>query len=125
MYALLRIVFGLMFLTFGLQKLGMFSGQAVPLFSWPFGFAGMIEMVAGVLITIGLVAKPAAFLASGEMAVAYFMVHQFGLVQIGQPAGALPVQNGGIPAVLFCFAFLYIASRGSGIWSVDAMRGAK
>lgn len=89
-YALMRIVFGLMFLTYGLQKLAT---------------------------------KPAAFLASGEMAVAYFYVHQFRMVDIGQPAGALPVQNMGIPAVLFCFAFLHFAARGAGIWSADAARG--
>jgi putative oxidoreductase len=104
-----------MFLTYGLQKFGMVGGQAVPFLSWPFGVAGVIETITGVLIIIGLLAKPAAFVASGEMAVAYFMVHQ--------PMGGLPVQNDGIPAVLFCFAFLYIATRGAGIWSVDAMRG--
>lgn len=124
-YALMRIVFGLMFLTYGLQKWGLFSGQAVPFLSWPFGLAGVIEVIGGVLITIGLFAKPAAFVTAGEMAVAYFYVHQFGLVQIGQPAGLFPVQNGGIPPVLFCFAWLYIASRGAGIWSVDATRGGK
>jgi putative oxidoreductase len=121
-YALMRIVFGLMFLTYGLQKLGMFGGQAVPLLSWPFGFAGLIEMTAGTLITIGLLTKPAAFLASGEMAVAYFYIHQLRMMDIGQPPGALPVQNGGMAAVLFCFAFLHISSRGGGIWSVDSMR---
>lgn len=121
-YALMRIVFGLMFLTYGVQKLGMFGGQAVPFLSWPFGVAGIIEMIAGTLITIGWFVRPAAFMAAGEMAVAYFYVHQFGIVQIGQPAGLLPVQNGGIPAVLFCFAFLYFAARGAGIWSVDARR---
>lgn len=124
-YALMRIVFGLMFLTYGLQKLGMFGGQAVPLVSFPFGIAGIIEILGGLLITIGLLTKVAAFVASGEMAVAYFWVHQFHGIEIGQPAGALPVQNGGIPAVLFCFAFLYLATRGSGIWSTDAARGAK
>lgn len=121
-YALLRIVCGLMFLTYGLQKLGLFSGQATPLLGWPFGFAGIIEMIAGTLITIGLFVKPAAFVAAGEMAFAYFYVHQFGVVQIGQPAGLFPVQNAGIPAVLFCFVFLYIATRGAGIWSVDGAR---
>jgi putative oxidoreductase len=121
-YALMRIVFGLMFLTYGLQKWGLFSGQAAPLLSWPFGVAGAIELICGVLITLGLATKVAAFLASGEMAVAYFWIHQFGGIQIGQTPGGFPVQNGGIPAVLFCFAFLYIASRGPGIMSVDAAR---
>ena len=121
-YALMRIVFGLMFLSYGLQKLGMFGGQAVPLLTWPFGFAGLIELTTGTLITLGLLTKPAAFLASGEMAVAYFYIHQLRMMDIGQPPGALPVQNGGMAAVLFCFAFLHIASRGGGIWSVDSMR---
>jgi putative oxidoreductase len=123
-FALMRIVFGLMFLSYGLQKLGMFGGQAVPLLSWPFGFAGLIEMIGGTLITIGLLTRVAAFVASGEMAFAYIWVHQLGMIQIGQPAGLLPVQNGGMAAVLFCFAFLHFAARGSGIWSVDAARGA-
>ena len=115
-YALMRIVFGLMFLSFGLVKFGMLggiggSGGAAPFLSWPYGIAALLEVVLGVLIAIGLFAKPAAFVASGQMAVAYFMSHQ--------PQGALPVQNDGIPAVLFCFAFLYIAARGAGTWSAD------
>ncbi len=115
-YALMRVVFGLMYLSYGLQKLGLFGGRAVPLFSWPLGYAGIVEMICGVLITIGLFARPAAFLASGEMAVAYFYVHQ--------RMGGLPVQNQGIPAVLFCFAWLYVASKGAGIWSIDGARRA-
>jgi putative oxidoreductase len=110
-YALMRIVFGLMFTMFGLQKFGMLGGQAVPLAS-VYGAAAAIEVVGGLLIAVGLFTRPAAFIASGEMAVAYFMAHQ--------PQGALPVQNMGVDAVLFCFAFLYIAARGAGIWSVDA-----
>lgn len=115
-YALMRIVFGLMFLTYGLQKFGFLDGQMVPFLSWPRGVAAVIETVGGVLIAVGLLTRPAAFIASGEMAFAYFMSHQ--------PGGALPVQNRGIPAVLFCFAFLYMAARGSGILSVDAARGS-
>jgi putative oxidoreductase len=120
-YALMRIVFGLMFLTYGLQKLlGMFggvdgNGTAAPFLSFPYGVAAILEAVAGTLIAIGLLTRPAAFVASGQMAVAYFMAHQ--------PQGPLPLQNMGTPAVLFCFAFLYIASRGAGIWSLDAARG--
>ena len=80
------------------------------------GVAGIIETVCGTLIMIGLFTKPAAFLASGEMAVAYFMIHQ--------GMGLLPNQNFGERAVLFCFAFLYIATRGAGICSVDAAMGS-
>jgi putative oxidoreductase len=110
-YAIMRIVFGLMFITYGLQKFGLLGGQAVPLASI-YGAAAIIEVVGGLLIAVGLLTRPAAFVAAGEMAVAYFMAHQ--------PQGTLPVQNMGIPAVLFCFAFLYMAARGAGIWAMDA-----
>src|SRR5688572_26405749 len=118
-YALLRIVVALIFLNYGLQKFGLLGGfgpqgGAVPFLSWPFGVAGLIEVVTGTLILIGLLTRPAAFIASGEMAFAYFMVHA--------SQGPTPVQNRGAVVVLFCFAFLYIASRGAGIWSVDSMR---
>jgi putative oxidoreductase len=116
-FALMRIVFGFVFFSYGLQKLGLFGGQAVPLLTSRIGYAGLIEMTCGLLILVGLFTRIAAFLASGEMAFAYFSVHQ--------PMGGLPVQNQGVPAVLFCFAWLYLASRGAGIWSVDgARRGA-
>jgi putative oxidoreductase len=119
-YALLRIVFGLMFLSYGLQKFGMLggldgNGAAAPFLSWPYGIAAILELVLGLLIAIGLFTKPAAFVAAGEMAVAYFMAHQ--------PRGLLPIHNEGMPAVLFCFAFLYIAARGAGPLSVDGARG--
>jgi putative oxidoreductase len=127
-YALMRIVFGLVFVMYGSQKFGMLGGidgrgGAAPFLSWPFGIAGAIEVILGTLIAIGLVTKLAAFIASGEMAVAYFMVHQLGMIQIGQGSGPTPVQNGGQAAVLFCFGFLYIAAHGAGIWSVDGARG--
>lgn len=120
-YAVMRIVFGLMFAMYGLQKFGLLggldgNGAAAPFLSFPYWWAALIETVAGLLIVIGLLTRPAAFVASGEMAVAYFMAHQ--------PQGALPVHNMGTPAVLFCFAFLYIAARGAGIWSADGARGA-
>jgi putative oxidoreductase len=109
-YALLRIVAGLMFLFHGLQKLfGMYGGQAVEILSLR-GLAGVIELVAGAMIMIGLYAALAAFIASGEMAFAYFMSHQ--------PQAFWPIQNRGELAALYCFVFLYIATRGSGIWSV-------
>jgi putative oxidoreductase len=115
-YALMRIVLGVMFLTYGLQKFGMLggldgNGAAAPFLSWPYGIAAILELVLGLLIAIGLFTKPAAFVASGEMAAAYFMSHQ--------PRGLLPIHNEGMPAVLFCFVFLYIAARGAGIWSAD------
>lgn len=112
-YALLRIVAGWLFLFHGLQKFGMFGGQQVPLASI-YGAAAIIEVMAGVLIMIGVAAAPLAFLASGEMAYAYFMQHQ--------PKGTWPIENGGEFAALYAFIFLYIAARGSGIWSVDAAR---
>lgn len=112
-YAILRIVAGLMFMLHGTQKLFVFPGGTgpVPLASMA-GAAGIIEIVCGLLIAIGLFASFAAFLASGEMAVAYFMVHF--------PQNFWPILNGGELSVLYCFLFLYIAARGSGIWSVDS-----
>jgi putative oxidoreductase len=115
LYALLRIVAGLMFAMHGSQKLLGFPGgkDPVPLVSL-FGLAGVIELVGGLMIAFGFLASPAAFIASGMMAVAYFMAHA--------PQGALPILNGGEPAVLYCFVFLYIAAQGSGVWSIDAAR---
>jgi putative oxidoreductase len=110
-YALLRIVAGLLFAFHGAQKiLGLYGGTQVPLFTqiW---FAGVIELVGGLLIAVGLLTSIAAFIASGEMAVAYFQAHA--------PKASLPILNGGELAVLYCFLFLYIAARGGGRWSVD------
>ena len=128
-HALMRIAFALIFLNYGLQKFGFFGGvdgqgAAAPFLSWPFGVAGVIEVVTGALILIGLWTRAAAFLASGEMAVAYFWVHQFHGIEVGQGLGPTPVQNNGQAAVLLCFGFLYLAARGAGIWSVDAARAA-
>ena len=111
-YAIFRIVSGLLFAFHGLQKtLGWFGGQQMSLASMG-GVAGLIEIFGGVLILIGLAAGIAAFICSGEMAVAYFLVHA--------QRGPLPIQNEGELAALYSFIFLYIAARGSGIWSVDA-----
>jgi putative oxidoreductase len=116
-YALFLIVFGFLFLCNGLQKtMGMFGGQVPPLMSMA-GAAGVIETVGGLLIMVGFLTRYAAFISSGEMAVAYFMVHQ--------PTGPLPIVNNGQLSVLFCFAFLYIASRGAGTLSVDGAMGSK
>ena len=124
-YALFRIVFGFIFLLFGLQKIfGWLGGQPVDLMSLQ-GAAGLIETVCGLLVMIGLFTRPAAFLASGEMAVAYWYIHvsvvAMGEKGAGLPIGLLPHMNNGVNAAMFCFAFLYIATRGAGIWSVDEM----
>jgi putative oxidoreductase len=118
LHALLRIVAGLLFFLHGLPKLfGGFGFDApVPLFS-QLGLAGIIEVFGGAAIALGLFASVAAFIASGEMAVAYFQVHL--------PQGFWPIVNGGELAALYCFVFLYLAATGSGKWSVDALRGRK
>ena len=109
-YALLRIAAGLLFACHGLQKLlGLLGGHRVALASLP-GAAGIIETFGGLLVMIGLFTSPVAFVCSGEMAYAYFTVHQ--------PRGTLPIQNAGEPAVLFCFIFLLIAARGGGLLSI-------
>jgi len=115
LYALLRIVAGFLFLQHGLQKLFGWLGAkgAVELMS-QMGLAGIIEVVGGALIAIGLFTSPVAFIASGEMAFAYFQAHA--------PRGMWPIMNGGELAALYCFIFLYFAAVGSGRWSVDALR---
>lgn len=113
-YALMRIVFGLLFLFHGLQKLfGMYGGRQASLASLS-GVAGVIELFGGLLIALGVWTAPVAFLCSGQMAVAYFLRHQ--------PRGFWPIQNGGELAALYCFAFLFISMRGSGRLSLDALR---
>jgi putative oxidoreductase len=111
LYAIMRMVVGLLFACHGAQKLfGVLGGQQVPLASQS-GLAGAIELVGGVMIAIGFLTGTVAFIASGEMAFAYFIAHM--------PRGGLPIQNGGELSVLYCFVFLYIAARGAGIWGVD------
>src|SRR5688500_3922857 len=104
-YALFRIVFGFVFLIFGLQKMfGLFGGQVPPLMSLQ-GAAGVIETVAGLLVMIGLLTRVAAFIASGEMAVAFWYIHVFtvglGMKNLGFPNAIIPQLNDGVPAVLF------------------------
>jgi putative oxidoreductase len=112
-YCLMRLMVGLAFAQHGAQKLfGALGGQKVPL-TGLMGLAGIIEFFGGLLIAIGLFAGWAAFIAAGEMAVAYFMVHASG--------GFWPIINKGEPAVVYSFVFLYIASRGSGRYSLDAV----
>lgn len=120
-YALFRMVTGFLFMWHGTQKwfnlppVQMPPGMTAPTgISTKMAVAGSIELVCGVLILIGLFAGFAAFLSSGLMAFAYFMSH-FSMQKF------LPIQNQGELAVLYCFVFLYIASRGSGVWSVDRL----
>lgn len=119
-YALFRLVFGLLFASHGAQKLfGSFGGvngeggSLGPDAGLPYA-AGWIELITGILIAVGLFTGIAAFLASGTMAAAYFIAHAAG--------GYWPLVNQGELAVLYCFAFLYMAARGSGRVSVDGMR---
>ena len=113
LYALLRIIGALLYACHGAQKLlGLFGGVrggTVPLLSL-MGLAGLIELGAGLLIAGGVLTRPAAFLASGEMAFAYWLSHA--------PRGFWPIRNGGELAVLNCFLFLYIMSHGAGPWSL-------
>ncbi|AKQ44945.1 DoxX family protein [Rufibacter radiotolerans] len=115
-YALLRIVAGLLFMMHDTQKLFAWPGGTGPVeLDSMMGVAGAIELVAGFMIAIGLFASWAAFIASGEMAVAYIIAHA--------PNGWAPILNQGELAMLYCFLFLYIAAQGAGIWSLDAARG--
>jgi putative oxidoreductase len=121
-WSLFRAVVGFLFTLHGASTVfGVFggnrgSGQAAHLGSWPGWYAGVIELLCGLLVMIGLLTVPAAILASGSMAYAYFTVHQ--------PHGLLPLENGGDAPALFCWAFLAIAVVGAGPWSVDEMRRA-
>lgn len=114
-YALLRIMAGLMFSFHGAQKiLGLFAATRPPVASqlW---FAGIIELVGGLAVMLGLGTRLAAFIASGEMAVAYFQVHW--KFQLG--SHFFPIVNQGELAVLYCFVFLFIAFKGGTKWSLD------
>jgi len=120
--ALLRIVVAFLFLQhatakfFGVPHVAALAG--VQVFSL-IGVAGVMELVGSALLLIGLWTRPTAFLLSGEMAVAYFMVHA------AQGSVLSPMLNGGESAVLFCFIFLFFAAAGAGAWSVDGTRGRR
>lgn len=111
-YSLLRVISGFLFVCHGLQKFGIFGGQRVDIFS-RLGAAAVIEVVAGTLIAVGLATVIAAFIASGEMAFAFYLAHW--------PKSPWPIENGGEPAVLFCFLFLFIVTRGPGPVSLDRL----
>ena len=115
--AILRIVVGLLFLEHALIKLAGFPPggqpglQQVGSLLW---IGGIIELVTSILVVLGLFTRLAAFVAAGEMAVAYFMFHV--------PHGCYPAVNMGEAAILYCFAFLYIAAAGPGAWALDNLR---
>ncbi len=115
-FAIMRIVTGLLFACHGSQKLLNWppGNMHPPLASLP-GLSGIIELVCGLLIAVGFLTGIAAFIASGEMAAAYFIAHF--------PQGPIPLLNKGELAVVYCFLWLFVAAHGAGIWSVDnAMR---
>jgi putative oxidoreductase len=113
--SILRIMTSLLLLQHGLSKfLGFPMEMGTPSMFSMYWFAGVIEIVAGVLLLIGLFSRWAAFILSGELAFAYFIGHA--------PKGFYPLTNGGEAAVLFCFIFLYLAAAGPGPWSIDATR---
>lgn len=116
--SVMRIILGFLFLAHGAQKLfgypAPLPGGQPELLSL-MGVAGILEFVGGLLILMGLFTRPVAFLLSGEMAVAYFMGHA--------SQGFWPLLNKGETAVLYCFAFFFLAFAGPGPWSLDALRG--
>jgi len=117
MRSILRIMVGLLFLEHGLAKLIGFPpppNPMPPLFSL-YGIQGIIEVVGGVLLALGALTRPVAFILAGDMAVAYFMAHA--------PKSFFPLLSGGDAAILYCFIFLYIFFAGAGPWSVDRAIG--
>jgi putative oxidoreductase len=121
--SIFRIVFGLLFAMHGSQKLfdwPIAAPMPIEVGAWPAWWAGVIELVCGLLIAVGFFTRIAAFIAAGEMAVAYFWKHWPPLE--GEPASFWPLANNGESAVLYCFAFLALAALGAGAWSVDSRR---
>jgi len=114
-YAVMRILVGLLFMQHGLQKiLGLFGGAPAGMPGPLLYVAGTVELVGGLLVAVGFRAPLAAFICSGEMAVAYFMAHA--------PKGFFPIENHGEMAILYCWIFLFVAGRGAGRFSLDGER---
>ena len=117
MLSIFRIVAGLVFVTAGTTILFAFPPSPVPMPPIPtmsqLWIGGVLEMVGGLLITVGFLTRPVAFLLAGEMAVAYFQFHV--------PQSFFPTTNMGVPAVLYCFFYLYLVLAGGGVWSVDTV----
>lgn len=117
MLAIFRIVAGLIFVSVGTMK--VFGYPPGPADMPPFdpltqmGIGGLLEVVGGLAIVLGLLTRPVAFVLAGEMAVAYWQFHA--------PASFFPTVNQGIPAILYCFFFLYLTFAGAGPWSLDAL----
>lgn len=114
-----RIVFGFLWALHGTAKLLGWPASTngrIPVGTWPYWWAGLIEITIGVLLMLGLFTVPAAILGSGTMAFAYFTEHQ--------PKGLLPIQNGGELAVVYCFAFLLLAFVGPGAFALQRRRHA-
>ena len=115
--SVMRMVVGLLLLEHGTQKFLGFPAYVTggaPAAMSPSWYAGLIELVCGALIAVGFLTRPAAFLASGMTAVAYFMVHA--------PRSFFPINNGGELAIVYCFVLLYLAAVGGGAWSLDALK---
>ena len=111
MLSILRIMTALLFIEHGTTKLFSWPGQGPATLATLYLAAALIEMIGGILLTVGLFTRLCAFIMSGEMAFAYFMSHA--------PKGMYPIVNGGDAAILYCFVFLYIAVAGGGAWSLD------
>jgi putative oxidoreductase len=120
--SVLRIVAAFMFLLAGTSKLfafpvGMPPNNSTAQLMTQVGIGGLLELVGGSLMLVGLFTRPVAFVLAGEMAVAYFQFHF--------PQGFWPTVNGGVPAVLYCFTWLFFSAAGPGPWSIDAIRGRR